>query len=211
MKSKKTKRMAPLERKKEIVVAAVGLIAQSGVHNVTFARIAAVAKVKQPLVNYYFPTFDSLLVDCVMLVLEDLKSHMIAEIEKNPDPLKSLMAFTLSPLDWLIEKKDLQPLWHYFYHLTATSDRFRLLNDEIRRTGRERISFLIFRVLEKTKSQLPHPWTAESLAWTLQTMATGYATMATTENADVKSLRRIFTQHLELILKPMFDKNLGTR
>lgn len=196
--------MAPADRKKEIVVAAVDLIARQGVHNVTFARIAEAAKVKQPLVNYYFPTFDSLLVDCVMLVLEDLKSHMIAEIEKNSDPLKCLVAFTTSPLDWLLEKKNLQPIWHYFYHLTATSDRFRQLNDEIRRTGRERISFLIFRILEKAKSRLPEPWSAESLAWTLQTMATGYATMATTENADVKSLRRIFTQHLELLLKPMF-------
>ncbi len=204
MKSKKSKRMAPLERKKEIVVAAVGLIARSGIHNVTFARIAEASKVKQPLVNYYFPTFDSLLVDCVMLVLDDLKAHMIREIEKNPDPLKCLAAFTLSPLDWLVQKKELQPLWHYFYHLTATSDRFRLLNDEIRRTGRERISYLIFRVLEKTKSRLPEPWTAETLAWTLQTMATGYATMATTENADVKQLRRIFILHLELLLKPMF-------
>lgn len=204
MKSKKPRRMAPADRKKEIVVAAVDLIAENGVHNVSFARIAQAAKVKQPLVNYYFPTFDSLLVDCVMLVLEDLKAHMIAEIEKNPDPFKSLMAFTTSPLDWLVEKKKLQPIWHYFYHLTATNDRFRLLNDEIRRTGRERISFLIFRILEKTKHRLPEPWTAETLAWTLQTMATGYATMATTENADVKQLRRIFVQHLDLLLKPLF-------
>ncbi len=196
--------MAPLERRKEIVVAAVGLIAEAGIHNVSFAKIAEAAKVKQPLVNYYFPTFDTLLVDCVMLVLEDLKGHMLSEIEKHTDPFKSLAAFILSPLDWMLEKKHLQPMWHYFYHLTATSPRFRMLNNEIRRTGRERISFLLFRMLEKSKKQLPEPWTAESLAWTLQTMATGYTTMATTEDADVKALKKILQNHIDLLFEKMF-------
>lgn len=196
--------MDPLERRREIVTATVRLISELGVHNVTFGKIAEAAKVKQPLVNYYFPTFDTLLVDCVMQVLEDLKRHMISEIEKHTDPTKALSAFILSPLDWMLEKKHLQPMWHYFYHLTAVNPRFRQLNNEIRRTGRERISFLLFRMLEKSKRQLPEPWTAESLAFTLQTLATGYTSMATTEDADVKQLKKILQAHIDLMFEKMF-------
>lgn len=201
----RAKRLSPADRRRMLIKAAIETIAKNGVHNATFSAIAEAARVKQPLLNYYFPTFEGLLIECVNMVLEDLKAAMIAEIERHlGSPRLALVAYIASPLQWSKSRPELQPLWLYFYHVCTTSSRFLQLNDEIRRTGRDRITLLIFRTLEREKKALRPPWTADSLAHALQTLSTGYLTMAVTENCDPATLRRELEWQLSSLLSAAF-------
>ncbi|MGE4133928.1 MAG: TetR/AcrR family transcriptional regulator [Bdellovibrionales bacterium] len=202
----KSRRLDPAARKQEIIVAAIDCIAENAVHNTSFAQIAKAAGVQQPLVHYYFPSMDTLLMDCVMLVLEDLKAHMIKEIEKHAhQPLKALFQFSVCSLDWLAANPKYQPFWLYFYHLCATSERFRAMNNEIRRTGRERIRFLILRVCEKSKITLKEPWDSDALAWSIQTWITGFMTMAASEQCDLRALKKLAAAQMEDIVALHFS------
>ena len=195
------KRLDSEARRTQIVKVAIECIAKEGVHEATFSKIAKAAKVQQSLLNYYFPSSEALLIECVHAVLDSLKAHMIAAIEREmSQPEQALISYMLSPVDWIEDNPELQPTWIYFYHLAALNPRFRQLNNEIRRTGRERIAFLVFRILEARKITLKDPWTADGLAWALQSMTTGFVAMTATEDADYPKLKSMMKASVDTFL-----------
>jgi AcrR family transcriptional regulator len=180
------------------VEAAIACIYEQGIHSTNFSDIAKRAHLHQPLINYYFPSFDSLLVECVQTSLIDLRSHQIASIEKNASsPQKALKAFILSPFEWVADNPKLQPLWLYFYHLTVVNKRFRDINNDIRNTGRERIALLLYKIFEKAGRNPPKGWTTEKLAWAIQATMTGYITMVVTEDSSIETAKQLLEAHVD--------------
>jgi AcrR family transcriptional regulator len=172
----------PIDRKRQIIDAAIECFVKSGVAHTRFNEIAKAAKVDQPLIHYYFPTLDSLYVEVVARVLESLKNESLKAIEKNAgDPLKVLIAYTRVPFEWGQKYPGYNSLWAYFYYLATFHQTFIQLNKSIRETGRERISVILYKGMEKGVFKNPKNISVSQMALTIQGIITGNALLAGTE------------------------------
>jgi hypothetical protein len=79
-------------------------------------------------------------------------------------------------------------IWLYFYYLCSFQKRFYQINEEIRRTGRERIAVMIYQGIEKGEFKLAPGVRVEATARTIQGLMTGSVTLYLTEGARDDSL-----------------------
>jgi AcrR family transcriptional regulator len=192
-KSKKTKTKKPIaqnlassSRKDLIVEAAIVCFYKNGVGQTRFNEIAATAKIDQPLIHYYYPTFDDLFIEVVNKVLESLKVTTFHWISKNPNDIeKTLFNYSLAPFYWIKENPALFSLWLHFYHLASFNPRFSKLNAIIRETGRDRISLMLFDGLEKGVFSKDKTLSVKERASIIQGLITGNSIMAATESFEL--------------------------
>lgn len=190
----------PPNRREKIVSAALSAFIESGIAPTTMRDIAKRARVDPPLIHYYFKDLESLHLAVISLVLEDLKTYSLREASRWPNhPEKWIAAYMKAPLIWIRERPELIFLWVYFYALACRPGPFRDLNQEIRKTGRDRITLKVFEGIEKGVFELEPGLSAAEAGLEIQSWMTGSAILFATEKevdyvTSVKALqRRIFS------------------
>lgn len=199
--------VGPPTKKNKIVQAAIKCFVKSGVAQTKIKDIAEKAGIDQPLVNYYFPSLDSLYIEVIQEILRHLNDHVMASVEKSArDPKAALQAYVLSYFEWPKKNPGLGALWLYFYHLASFSPAFTQLNDLIRRAGRERIAALLYQGMEKKLFKIPEGLTVSELSLTIQALLTGNTVIAGTESSkDWAQASRNTLQTLSLLLGADFE------
>jgi AcrR family transcriptional regulator len=202
MKGKKPK--PQVSKKEQIIESALKCFFKNGVAGTRFKEIADGANVDQPLIHYYYPHFDALFTDVVAKVLESLKQTTFEWLEKNPnDPMKTLRNYCFAPFDWIKKEPGLFSIWLYFYHLSSFHPEFSKLDISVREGGRDRISFLLYRGLEKGVFQKSENTTVREMALLIQGLITGNSIMAGTEDHKLLDRYALLTaDHVTQFLQP---------
>lgn len=181
------------DKKMAIVKAAIELFIKYGVTGTTMKQVAALAKVDQPLIHYYFPKADLL----YLAVIEWVSNHIIessAEVAKHEaDPVKELEAYLVGTLNWARENPGLFSISLYFYYLAAFNPIFSELNRKHHDTARERISLYIYKGLEKGVYHLPPQATVAEIALSIHGIISGNTLVSGTEGVDRSDLFRTET------------------
>lgn len=173
------------ERRQLIVEGAIACFIKNGVVGTTFKQIAKEAGVHQPLIGYYFPTFEDLFAAVIHVLLEDLKKLSVESVDRNSgDPKKALSAYLRAPMTWAKRRPQYNALWTFFYHLSSYQPQFRELNNSIRKVGRERISLLLYRFQESNRVHLKEGWTMQRLSICVHMQITGAMIHTVTETCD---------------------------
>lgn len=173
----------PGDRQRRILQAAIRFYSHHGVAETRFSRIAELAGVPRPLVNYYYPTPEALQAAIVGFVLERLKEAALSGIQaKWKSPTAALVGYAESFFNWAEKNRDLVSIWIYFYHLASYNSQFESLNDAIRATGRERIESLLYRGIEAGEFTVPKGFTVSGLALVIQGLLTGNVILVFSES-----------------------------
>jgi AcrR family transcriptional regulator len=177
------------DRRERIVEAALDLYRRHGVAQTRMNEIARKARVDPPLLHYYFRDPDELALAVIAKVLESLKERSLREASKHADDSRrEMLEYVRAPILWAEENPELMTLWMYFYYLASRSGRFRELNDSIRRGGRERISGMIYRGIERGEFAVEKGKTVAAVATEIQAMITGSAILFATEGETKASV-----------------------
>ena len=178
MSMKKKTPKIEIDRKAKIIEAAIELFIAKGAAFVKLSDVAKKAKVPAPLIHYYYKDIEDLHIDLVLKVLEEGKDYNLREALKHQDdPVTMLREYIRGPLRWGAERPGSLSLWLYFYYMASWSKRLETLHSEIRKVGRDRISLMLFRGIEKGVFHIPEGKTVWDLAYFIQTQITGYLVM----------------------------------
>lgn len=191
-------------KKQLIVQGAIRTFLRVGISDTKTKDIAHEAGVDQPLINYYYPTFDALFIDVFREVGDNLREVTIQYALRQPNnPVETLKNYILAPFDWASKNPGFFSIWLYFYHLAATKDSFAQLDTAIRTGGRERISLLIYEGIEKRKFQIPAGSSVTEMAILIQGLITGNTIMAGTETpTQFKQFSKMTQSHVLWLLQP---------
>lgn len=182
------KRPPKVNKRQAIILAAVTCFSKKGVADTTMAEVAATAKVDPPLIHYYFPSKESLFYDVVGYALQSAKDANLAPFERNLDPVELLSEYIRAIFVWAEREPGLFSLFLYFYYLSSYPGRFRDLNSDMRRVGRERIATLIYEGVETGDFTIPKKQNVQEVASFIQGLMTGNCVLAGTENKPPRSL-----------------------
>jgi len=203
-KSRKVKQ--PVDRRQLILDAAIRLFTRQGVIGTTFREIAKEAGVHQPLIGYYFPTFNDLFKAVVEIILDDIKKASVEPLERpSADLREALHEYLRAPIVWRKRRPEFSSLWTFFYHLASYQPLFLQMNDVIRTTGRERISLLLYKFQEHYKFRLRNGWTIDQLAHAVQVQITGAAIHSVTESGEAEGMAELCEQAVNAILDSAFE------
>lgn len=188
----------PTDRKERIVRAALELYSLQGVQQTRLGEIAERAKLDQPLINYYFPSVESLHAKVIERVLEDLQDRVL-KFAPTEDALPFLFAYARATVEWAAKKPEYFSIWMYFHYLSSHSpssahfdrfSRFTTMNRGIRELGRERIAALLHRALEQGSIHPRKGHKIQELAAMVQGLITGMTILAFTEGHPAEWPRR---------------------
>jgi AcrR family transcriptional regulator len=185
-----------------IIKAAIECYSTQGIGQTTFSEIAKAAKVKPSHLSYYFPDFFSLMNAIVEFLRTILQSASTAAVEKNHQhPIKALHQYAIETLQLVVNKPKYFSLWMYFYHEATHRAEFAELNRLGRIAGRERISLLLYRMVENRQLELREGETIANMAYQIQAILTGYCVMVATEpDVDYKRAQALMLAQIDLSL-----------
>ncbi len=193
-------------RRRKIVLAAAECFLEFGISETRLSEVAKRAGVDPPLVHYYFPSVDQLQMAVIQTIfLEDLKAESVAAIQSHANaPLDALFAYARAPFLWAKRSPGPFALTMYFYYLAAHREPYRLLNQEIRDVGRERIKMLLYAAQEKSGFKLPKGCSVTEMAIWIQGLITGNTILAATEkNLDLVEMADRTVTEIQIFLKSM--------
>jgi AcrR family transcriptional regulator len=175
------------DRREDILVAATTLFAERGMLGVRMTDIARQAGVQPPHIAYYFPTPEDLQFEVILRTLENLKKFALERSSvAEGSAWAKLEGYTRAFFLWTIERRPLFQLWMQFYTLATIDPKYRKINTEIRRVGRERIRMMVYEGIEKEEFKLHAPvWKAEDAAILIQAIITGQVIQSGTEDGDL--------------------------
>lgn len=190
------------DRREKIIQAALSAYIENGVSGTRMNDVAKRAGVDPPLVHYYFEDLEALHLAAILKILESLKEYSLREAEKHSnDPKRWMAEYIQAPLLWVQENPEYMHLWVYFYAMSTNPGRFRDLNSQIRKTGRERIAYMVFRGIEKGVFRLSEGETVDDAASEIQGIMTGLSVVVATEDGvAMKQMEKLLKRRVFSLL-----------
>lgn len=174
------------KRTRELLLAtAIDSLANSNLYGLRFAQISKAANVPQALMDYHFPSLESLLIEMVSLELEKLKLYSLEAIQKYATkPRKALEAYIRAPFELAAADRGFCAVWSCYYHLATVNQTFADFNRGVRKMGNERILMLVIGVLnsENKSEYLSKTKLTQDVSTSLQALITGYGFMASADS-----------------------------
>lgn len=179
--------MASIDKRDRIVSAALEIMSDNGAAFIKLNEVAKRAKVPPPLIHYYFKEIEDLHHEVILKTMESLKDYSLKEMQSNSgDLVKTMRSYIRGPFLWAKQNPGYMSLWMYFYYLSSYSEKFKSLNSQIRITGRERITLMIYQGIEKKQFKLAPNSNIANIAEEIQAIITGQTILFATENAGHK-------------------------
>ncbi len=191
------------ETKKDLILqTALGCFMELGPARTSIAEIAKRAKVPPPLVHYYFPTSESLLIESVQALLDHLRENVVEAVQEvTDDPRKLMTAYLRAHFNWARDNRERFSLWLYFYYESCLNPVFAEMNARIRAVGRSRVSAIIYEGLAKKRFKLPRDADVNELSLEIQSIVTGAWVLPFTESGnDFKQVTELSVKRVLSIL-----------
>jgi AcrR family transcriptional regulator len=190
------------ELRTQIIVAAIDCFAAHGVGETTMTEIAKKAKIAPALLKYHFQDFSKLFYSVVEFIREDLRRALAKSENAHPDhPIKALEEYTKATIDYGKTQPKYAMIWIYMYHAASHQKLFRELNGVGRKTGRQRISLLLYRALELKMIDPPGNLKVPELCLSIQALIAGYSLNSITEpDVDFEQLKKLAVANLRQLI-----------
>jgi AcrR family transcriptional regulator len=196
-----------LETREKLVLAAVTALSESGVTGLRHARVAKIAGVPQPLLDYHFKSLDDLIMAMVDHEVGKLKAASVEAIERHSqNPRKALAAYIQAPFELSARDRGFCAVWSAFHHLAVVNRLFADSNRTGREIGHERIQMLIQNVLlrEGRSTKAPRQLTSE-VATAIQALITGGMFIAMAESdGDFAHVTKSVVQSADRLIDASF-------
>jgi AcrR family transcriptional regulator len=180
------------ETRFRLLQAATSSYVKFGIEGLRFSKIAKIARVPQPLMDYHFPSLDALLFEMIQIENDKLKLKSVAAIERvSTKPRKALEAYIRVPFALAQEDVGFRAVIMLFYQLGTINEGVATTNRELAKMGRERITALLTMTLatERRKTATLTSLQFDSLSRSIQGIITGYVFLAASEKSgDYKAL-----------------------
>lgn len=164
-----------------LVKCAIKILANADMGQLRFSQISKITKIPQPLIDYHFPTLQSLQLAMVQHEFQKILSVSLEAIEKNQkNPRKALEAYISAPFELAKTDREFCAVWTGYYHLVTIHKEIAMFNSAVQTNGRERITNMINSIVVAERLQFQKNKTASEIASSIQGIVTGYSFMAIT-------------------------------
>lgn len=141
-------------RKAAILEAALNLLINQGVNEVSLLSVAQKAKMLRSHVAYYFPNKDAL-IDAVVHYVVVAAQESVGRFAENAPPGESrLRAYVEGNFAWFKEQPGHASVVVLVYHLSGSNKRYETLLGEAFLAGEERIYAILVSYLKGEKKEL---------------------------------------------------------
>lgn len=157
-----TKRFTAPERRKQILQAAVKVLARSNYHSARMADIAAQVGISEAAVYKYFPSKKSMYLEIIRHMSQRIITFWQEEVNREPDALKALRNMSLTYFRRMIRHPD--ELKVQFQAIAEVEDP--AIKDQLRQDHQKYIDF-IAQVIRKGQEQghFSSSVDVDTLAW----------------------------------------------
>ncbi|MBI1861563.1 MAG: TetR/AcrR family transcriptional regulator [Deltaproteobacteria bacterium] len=183
-------------KKLEILEAAIKVVGADK-EDWTLDSVAEELGTRRSHIVYYFKTRSDLMEAVIQLVVGTGQRVVVEMIETAKNPKEGIWRHIQGTFDWYRRYPSHAPVMLYFYYLASQNERYRRLNEQIRKSGRERIAGLLGvqpELARKTALEL------SELAELYQDNLTGaMVSLATSSGGLTKRLNRTTQQLVDLL------------
>jgi AcrR family transcriptional regulator len=125
-------------RRFQIVEAAIQLISESGVDQLSLERVAAVLGVDRPLVSYYFRKREDLLLEVFRYVVSVGQSITVQTLQAAKTDEDVIVQAVIAPLIWLGANPEHGAVMLLLYYYARVAPSFREFYQDVEAGGRKR-------------------------------------------------------------------------
>jgi AcrR family transcriptional regulator len=185
-------------RKIQIIDAAIGRFASTGIESTSFEDIAQDCGVSRALVQHYFPNREDLADVALRVIRGRFQKLAVDAVAAASSPEEKLIAYAHSTFSWIRDFPSHARVWLLFYYYCGIDRKKRKLNTELVSQGHARITALLKRGAELGAFALEDDQFLSERAKLIQNTLTGALLSAVTENHD--SLAQVEAQTAALVL-----------
>lgn len=167
-------------KKMEIVQAAIECIATIGFENTTYQAIADKIDTRRAHVAYHFSDKSDIFKACIIYINSNYQRILIEKIESASTGKEILAQYAESPFTWAQDYPNELSVMLLFYYLCTINEEYKSLNDQIRKSGIQRILLVLTQKCE-LKNDIQE---LEAFASRLQNLISGSIIDAVTTNKE---------------------------
>lgn len=123
--------------------AAISILSQNGLADLTYEAVARRAGVTRPLVKNYFPSLADLIHDATGISVKDFQLELVSAMDKEKSPEKKLATYLKHMMGWVRNYPAETGFWLCFYQYSHVDKKCREANTQIGQMGHKRIAALI--------------------------------------------------------------------
>lgn len=154
-----------------ILRSAIEVLSSQGIQHTTFDAVARVAKMQRSHVAYYFKTRDEMVLMAIRFVVVKGQEATIELLKDAKTPEKRLMAILRAFFQQAKDTPQHIPIWILFWSLASIDPTYRLLQEEIKQMGKDRIEQILELYFNNSKTTRKE---ISLLARNIQALGYGY-------------------------------------
>ncbi len=140
-------------KKMEIIKAAIECLATDGLEKTSYEAIAKRIGTRRAHVAYYFSDKHDIFKSAIKYILATYQQISITHLQEAEDGTDMLFKYVAAVFDWAKKHPSQVSVMLLLYYLCTIKEDYRVLNDQIRSNGHERIFYILAMKLEKTMSK----------------------------------------------------------
>lgn len=189
-------------RRLEVVLAAVRLIAKSGVAAMTLDAVGKALGIGRSHVAYYFKSTEEIVEAAIQLVIATGQDITIETVRRAKTPVEGLLLHVEGTFHWFEKYPEHASVMLMLYYFSSFDAHYRAINTRIRKVGRERILGLLEPVRKFRKLA---PAARERLAVEIQNTLTGnlVAHFSATPGLSLEEERIRTQEQVRKLLEPI--------
>jgi len=180
-------------KKMEIIKAAIECLATDGLEKTSYEAIAKRIGTRRAHVAYYFSDKNDIFKSAIKYILATYQQISISHLQNAEDGMDMLFKYVSAVFDWAQKHPSQVSVMLLLYYLCTIKEDYRILNDQIRANGHERIFYILATKLEKSMDKNK----ARVLSKNIQNMMS--AAIIDSVTTEGKSLEQAKNDILEVI------------
>lgn len=133
-------------KKGEIISAAIDCLATVGIENTSFEAIAKKIGTRRAHVNYYFPNKQEIFLSAFKYIAATYQSVSMECLEEAKTKKDLLDKYIEGPFVWAKKHPKQLSVMYLLYYLSTFNKEYLELNNQIRKGGMDRISYLLKKI-----------------------------------------------------------------
>lgn len=130
-------------KKMEIILAAIDVMADEGIEKTTYEAIASRIGTRRAHVAYYYKDKNDIFMSAIRYIMANYQQLLIENMQSAESGTEMLIKYVEGPFIWAERFPAQLKVMLLFYYLCTIKSEFKDLHDQIRKSGVERIQFIL--------------------------------------------------------------------
>lgn len=150
-------------KKLQIVKASIECLATLGFDNTTYDAIAQKIGTRRAHIAYHFSDKNDIFLSSIKYIRSTHQQIILENIEKSKSPREMLLAYVESTFVWAIKHPHQLSVMLLLYYLCTYKKDFRKLHNQIRKSGAERIGYILSQNIDLKLTSLKISFLSKSI------------------------------------------------